>query len=149
MLCYTTIISLPDSKKEIFPRLAYVTMEDYVNRIERYGAISLEFILVVPHALHILQLATIIERTNASAKMARDIAKIRKILDIATMEKSFEILPKSLQLVFKNTLRDMGYVNYCVGELGTVRASDSDRLNTGDTCHINGVHVGDSETIVR
>lgn len=122
-------------------------MENYVNRIERFGPFSLEFILVTPHALNILKLASRIERANTSPIMERDIAKIRKILDIETIEKSFMILPKSMQLIFKNSLRDIGFYNYAT-EFGKVRQSESSRFKVGKTFKINGSDVSSSEKTV-
>ncbi|XP_037049324.1 SET and MYND domain-containing protein 4-like [Bradysia coprophila] len=96
-----------DSDVKLFPRLAYVTMESLVNREERYGTLSLEFILASTYALSILKMASRIEKTNTLQPMARDITKIRRILNLSQIEKSICILPESLQTVFRNIIRDI------------------------------------------
>lgn len=96
-----------DVDVKLFPRLAYITMDSFVNREERYGVTSLEFAMLAPHALNILQIASRIARTNTLPPMARDIAKIRHYLDVDKIEKSTQVLPDSLRMVFQNIIRNV------------------------------------------
>lgn len=137
-------ISLADSKEDLFPRLAYITMENFVNRIERYGIYTSEFILVVAYALNILKMAKNIERTNTSSRMARDLAKIREVLDIGTIEKSLIILPRSFQMVFRNAVRDIAVGN----DLENVRVNVSNRFNLSANFNLTSVSACDSEKSV-
>lgn len=100
-------------------------MESFVNRLERYGHYSIEFVMVATHALIILRMAKNIERTNTKPEMARDIAKIRTILNIAIIRQSLSILPSWLQMIFENIIRDLD-VNDGVNGLGMEPTSNGD-----------------------
>lgn len=123
----TVSFYFPESDDRLFPRLAYVTMESYVNRLERYGMHTLEYILVCTYALCILKMAKKIEQTNTLPEMARDIAKIRRILDTKEMEKSLSILPQSMRLVLQNAIRDIDFNENWATELGFERTSIEER----------------------
>lgn len=84
---------------ELFTKLAYIAMENYVVTRERYGQLSLETVVSITYALNILEMAKKLE--SKTTKHRDDIAKIRKIFDLSKMEKSIMILSPALQALFK------------------------------------------------
>lgn len=70
--------------------------------------------------------------------MARDIAKIRKILDLKKMEKSLMLLPRSLQMVYKNIIRDIEFDGNSTNEMRMERLSVSDRFNVSGNFNLSG-----------
>lgn len=85
--------------EELFTKLAYIAMENYVITRERYGQLSLETVVSVTIAFNILEMAKELEAKTT--KHRDDIAKIRKIFDISKMEKSIKILSPAMQGIFK------------------------------------------------
>lgn len=123
-------------------------MENFVNRLERYSMYSLEFVLLFPYAFSILKMANCIEMTNTLPQMARDIAKIRKVLDLKKMEKSLILLPRSLQIVYKNIIRDIEVDGNSANELRMKRMSVSDRFNVSSSFNLTGGGACNSEKSV-
>lgn len=155
---YSKIISFPfpltDADIRLFPRFAYTTMENYVNREERYGINSLEFLLLSAHALCILKMATRIEETNTLPQMARDIIKIRYILNVDKIEKSLQILPDALQTVYRNIIHEVRWG----AEQSAVNCDSADVADLGSrykrveaVSHIklNGGNLSGQEQYVR
>lgn len=79
-------------------------MENYIITRERFGQYSMEFIIAVTHALRILEISKEIEKNGTSTKLSVDIKKIRKVFDLEKISKSFIILSKPMQEIFKNAL---------------------------------------------
>lgn len=92
-------------KEELFTKLAYIAMENYVITRERFGSFSLEVVMSITYALNILKLAKELE--TETSKHTEDIAKIRKVFDTTKMEKSIIILSKSMQTIFKNAFDEL------------------------------------------
>lgn len=95
------------TKKDLFPSLAYITMENFVTTRERFGQFSLEFIMATTYALNILEKAREIEKEDKSGKTALELEKIRKVLDVSKMEKSYIILPKTTQGIFRSAVKSL------------------------------------------
>lgn len=92
-------------RDELFTKLAYIAMENYVITRERFGQFSLEVVVSITYALNILQMAKELE--TKTEKHRDDIAKIRRILDIKKMERSIMILSPALQTIFKEAFNEV------------------------------------------
>lgn len=112
----------------MFTKLAYIAMENYVITRERFGQFSLEVIMSITYALNILKLAKELEKE--SPKLLPDIAKIRKVLDIKKMEKSFTILSKEMRKIFKNAIEE---VNKTEGSDNTGNRMEKLNLSSDDS----------------
>ncbi|XP_031622222.1 SET and MYND domain-containing protein 4-like [Contarinia nasturtii] len=94
-------------QKELFNSLAYIAMDNYVITREKFGPYSLELIMASTYALNILKMAKVIEQDKKSQNQLAEIRKIRKVLDIRKMYKSFALLSKQMQIVFKNAIKEI------------------------------------------
>lgn len=101
-------------------------MENYVITRERFGQFSLEVVMSITYALNILKLAKELEKE--SPKLLPDIEKIRKVLDLKKMEKSFTILSKDMQKIFKNAIEE---VNKTEGSSDTGNRMEKLHLSSG------------------
>lgn len=104
-------------KEELFSKLAYIAMENYVITRERFGQLSLETVISITYALNILNLAK--EFESETKRRHDDIVKIRKIFDVKKMEKSLAILSSAMQTIFKQAFN----------ELNTTDKQEKDRVN--------------------
>lgn len=123
-----SLFSILADKDDMFTKLAYIAMENYVITRERFGQFSLEVIMSITYALNILKMANELEKE--STRHQEDIAKIRKVLDIKKMEKSITILPKAMQKVFKyvfNEIKriDQFNVDECLTKLNLSNETDT------------------------
>lgn len=126
---YAIFSFFPADKEDMFTKLAYIAMENYVITRERFGLFSLEVVMAVTYALNILKLAKELE--SESSKHQEDIAKIRKVLDIKKMEKSITILSKAMQAIFKEAFDEIT-ATYQVGVSNRMSKLDLNRDNEPD-----------------
>ncbi|KAJ6646168.1 SET and MYND domain-containing protein 4, partial [Pseudolycoriella hygida] len=120
---------MQDDVQELFCTLAYVATDNYLIARERFGIFSLEFIMAIPHALNILLMAKKIEQEREKPFLLPEIIDIRKTFDVKKMEKTVEILPKFMQTIFKNAIKEVQAVG---GKFGLNINEEMSKLHIDD-----------------
>lgn len=103
--------------KDIFTQLSYIAIEYTMLARERFSQYSLEFIFASTHALNILKMAKELETDKKSEKLLPEIQKIRKVLDITKISKSYKILSKKMKTMFHNAINEIANVSDQLSQL--------------------------------
>lgn len=91
-------------------------MDNYLIECERYGKYSLECVIASTYVLNILKLLCDFEKKATTHGFHREAVKIRKILDINKIKKSYSILFPLMQNIFANAVDEINQISDCFND---------------------------------